>query len=123
MRQRYDFRGIIESTGGIKLEQAEPVSKIGARWVSFYLDEAVALRNEDRDYLKDFYYTPVRAEEIDTTPIVLKTKAQTPLKNLWAGNGNDNGCRHGQTDLLEQAIRHELNGNESDKTKKKGSPC
>lgn len=54
-----------------KLEYEQPISKIGDRWVSFYLDEVVTLRNNYWTYLKDFYYIPNNPEEIDTTPIVL----------------------------------------------------
>src|SRR3989304_7512791 len=47
-----------------KIEQVEPISKIGDRYVSFYLGAVVTLRNDDWDYLKDFYYIPNIAEEI-----------------------------------------------------------
>mgnify|MGYP002139541656 CR=1 FL=1 len=57
-----------------KLEQEQSISKIGKSWVSFYLNEVVTLRNNDWESLKDFYYIPKNVEEIDTTPIVLKTK-------------------------------------------------
>src|SRR3989304_10248395 len=73
-----------------KLEQEEPISKIGNCWVSFYLDEVVTLRNADWGYLKDFYYIPNNPEKIDTTPIVLKTKVriQISLKSLATLNSN-----------------------------------
>ncbi len=91
-----------------KLEHEKPVSKIGDRWVSFYLDEVVTLRNNDWDYLKDFYYIPNNPEEIDTTPIVLKTKVtiQTPLKSLATLNGNDNGKHDHQTTLFEPIVEY-----------------
>lgn len=57
-----------------KLEQEKPISKIGNRWVSFYLGEIVTLRNSDWDYLKDFYYIPLNPEDIDTQKIHLKSK-------------------------------------------------
>ncbi|MBC6399583.1 MAG: site-specific DNA-methyltransferase [Ekhidna sp.] len=71
-----------------KLEQEEIKSKLGNCWVSYFLDEVVTLRNVDWDYLKDFYYVPTKAEEIDTTPIVLKSKVRitTPLKSGMNGN-------------------------------------
>jgi site-specific DNA-methyltransferase (adenine-specific) len=67
-----------------KLLQEESNSKIGDYWVSFYLDEIVTLRNDDWNYIKDFYYIPNRAEEIDSQQIILKSKIkiQTPLKYI-----------------------------------------
>lgn len=64
-----------------KLEQ--PISKIGDVWVSFYLGEVVTLRDNDWEYLKQFYYIPDNPEDIDHIPIVLKSKINisTPLKN------------------------------------------
>lgn len=98
-----------------KLEQEEPISKIGDCWVSFYLDEVVTLRNDDWDYLKDFYYIPKNVEEIDTTQIVLKTKVKihTPLKNLATLNGKNNGNRHydNQTTLFEPKVHYGKNEN------------
>ncbi|MBI5893957.1 MAG: site-specific DNA-methyltransferase [Deltaproteobacteria bacterium] len=66
-----------------KLEQEQPISKLGDVWVSFYLDEVVTLRNNDWDYLKEFYYIPNNPEDIDHIPIVLKSKINisTPFKN------------------------------------------
>lgn len=74
-----------------KLEQEYTPSKLGDRWVSFYLDEVVTIRNKDWDYLKDFYYIPTNPIDIDTTPIMLKSKVnvQTP-KGLLNTNGNNN---------------------------------
>ena len=94
-----------------KIEQVEPISKIGDRYVSFYLGAVVTLRNDDWDYLKDFYYIPNIAEEIDTTQIVLKTKVsvQTPLKSYLTVNGN--GHDHSQTTLFEPKVHYGLNGN------------
>jgi len=91
-----------------KLEQEKSMSKIGERWVSFYLDEVVTLRDKDWDYLKDFYYIPSNPEEIDTTPIVLKTKVavQTPVSNLMIP---ENSKRTYQTKLFEPLMEHEGN--------------
>ena len=88
-----------------KLAQEEPVSKIGDRWVSFYLDEVITLRDEDWDYLKEFYYIPANPESVDTTPIVLKTKVtvQTPLKSFFNKN-NDKEYYKMQTSLFEPKI-------------------
>jgi len=91
-----------------KLDQEKSISKIGDRWVSFYLDEVVTLRDKDWDYLKDFYYIPINPEEIDTTPIVLKTKVavQTPVSNLMIP---ENSKRTYQTKLFEPLMEHEGN--------------
>ena len=105
-----------------KLEQEEPISKIGDRWVSFYLDEIVTLRNDDWNYLKDFYYIPINPAEIDTTPIILKTKVriQTPLKSLVTLNGNGNGHRYNQTTLFEPKVHYGLNGHKRKAAHNKG---
>ncbi len=65
-----------------KLDNEKTLSKLGERWVSYYLNEVVTIRNEDWDYLKDFFYIPLKAEDIDTIPIFLKkkTKISTPLR-------------------------------------------
>lgn len=89
-----------------KLEFEEPISKIGDRWVSFYLDEVVTLRNDDWDYLKEFFYIPPNAEDVDKKPIILKTKIRikTPQKNLITINGNvGNEC---QIALFEPSIKY-----------------
>lgn len=67
-----------------KLLQEQANSKIGDCWVSFYLDEIVTLRNDDWNYIKDFYYIPDRVEEVDCQQIILKNKIkiQTPLKSF-----------------------------------------
>jgi hypothetical protein len=80
------------------------MSKIGNCRVSFYLNEIVTLRNNDWDYLKNFFYIPDNTEDIDTTPIILKTKVniKTPLNNLLTLNSNGNPCNHNmQTTLFE----------------------
>ncbi len=66
-----------------KLANENTSSKLGERWVSFYLNEVATIRNEDWDYLKDFFYIPPRPEDIDHAPIFLKrkTKISTPLKS------------------------------------------
>lgn len=66
-----------------KLELEKPNSKIGDRFVSFYLDEVITLRDEDWEYLKDYFYIPNNPVEIDTISIKLKNKIHisTPLKN------------------------------------------
>jgi len=71
-----------------KLDLEKSNSKLGKCWVSFFLNEVVTLRNIDWEYLKAFYYIPKNASEIDTTPIVLKSKVSisTPLKNGLSGS-------------------------------------
>ncbi len=74
-----------------KLEQEKPNSKLGDCWVSFYLDKIVTLRDGDWDYLKDYFYIPSKPEEIDHTPIVLKSKVKvsSPLKNGYKTETNE----------------------------------
>jgi len=57
-------------------------SKLGNCWVSFYLDNVVTIRDCDWNYLKKYFVLPENPEEIDFTPIKLKTKADitTPKK-------------------------------------------
>lgn len=66
-----------------KLEQEKSHSKIGDKFVSFYLDEVVTLRDLDWEYLRDFFFIPKNPEDIDSNPITLKTRINisTPLKN------------------------------------------
>ena len=68
-----------------KLKQELPVSKIGKCWVSFFLDEIVTLRNDDWKHLQEYFYIPKRIEDIDTVPIVLKSKLKIPahLSSLY----------------------------------------
>lgn len=91
-----------------KLEYEKPVSKIGDRWVSFYLEEVVTLRKIDWDYLKDFYIIPNQPEEIDTKPIALKTKLsiQTPLKSLARLNGNSSEKQSNIMTLFEPIFEY-----------------
>lgn len=72
-----------------KLAQEQSNSKIGEKWVSFYLNEVVSLRNEDWEYLKDYYFVPTTPEEIDTIQIALKNKTTitSPVKSSYL-NGN-----------------------------------
>jgi len=71
-----------------KLEREQAASKIGNCWVSFYLGEVITLRNNDWEYLKDFYLIPNKVEEIDKTPITLKAKTnvRTTLKGVLETN-------------------------------------
>jgi site-specific DNA-methyltransferase (adenine-specific) len=71
-----------------KLECEQVNSKIGNFWVSFYLDEVVTLRNDDWEYLKEFYTIPNTAEAIDYVQIILKQKThiETPVNSVLAVN-------------------------------------
>ncbi|NLO19615.1 MAG: site-specific DNA-methyltransferase [Ignavibacteria bacterium] len=59
-----------------KLSMELTNSKIGEKWVSFYLDEVVTLRNDDWDYLTDFFFIPNNPSDIDTIQIALKSKSK-----------------------------------------------
>jgi site-specific DNA-methyltransferase (adenine-specific) len=54
-----------------KLKQEAPNSKIGAVWVSFFLDEIATLRDKDWATLANYYHMPESIEQIDNTAIVL----------------------------------------------------
>lgn len=66
-----------------KLAQEQANSKIGNCWISYYLDNIVTLRNEDWDILKDYFYIPQKAEDIDKQQIKLldKLNISVPLKS------------------------------------------
>jgi site-specific DNA-methyltransferase (adenine-specific) len=55
-----------------RLQQEEPISKIGNIWVSFFLDKIVTLRDIDWKDLEQHYVIPETIEDIDHTAIVLK---------------------------------------------------
>lgn len=66
-----------------KLEQESPISKLGDKWVSFYLNKVVTLRKNDWDYLKDYFFLPTNPKDTDHTPPILKKKVNIsiPLKH------------------------------------------
>lgn len=68
-----------------KLSKESSNSKIGEKWVSFYLNEVVTLRNDDWDYLSDFFFIPKNPVDIDTIQILLKSKIKHISKKK---NGN-----------------------------------
>lgn len=86
-----------------KLEVENSLSKIGDCWVSFYLDEVVTIRNSDWDYLKEYFFIPNKPEEIDITPIKLKSKVNihTPLNSCKINTGTNNGINKKQSSLFE----------------------
>ncbi len=88
-----------------KLQQEHSNSKLGAWWVSFFLDEVVTLRNSDWEHLKEFYFIPKKIEDIDTIPIVLKSKIKIPtaLKLLYK---TENEIESYQSSLFEQKIKY-----------------
>ena len=91
-----------------KLEREKQNSKIGRCWVSFYLGEVVTLRNNDWDYLKNFYLIPDNIEDIDKAPIILKTKVTipTPLKSMITVYNN--GFNHSkQTALFDTSANYQ----------------
>ncbi len=104
-----------------KLSQEEANSKIGNCWVSFYLDSVVTIRDSDWETLKNYYYIPSKAEEIDKQPIMLQKNIgiATPLKsfsqekkaykvaNLFEASNNE--CKPYSTQHNECA--EHLNGN------------
>jgi site-specific DNA-methyltransferase (adenine-specific) len=79
-----------------KLLQEQSNSKIGDFWVSYYLDEIITLRNDDWNYIKDFYYIPNRVEEVDSQQIILKNKIkiQAPLKSFSGFEYETNGVEN-----------------------------
>lgn len=89
-----------------KLKQEKPNSKIGNVWVSFYLDNIVTIRNDDWEYLKDFFYIPANPEDIDTTPIVLKSKVniQTPINSFLLTKKDDH--KNNQINLFGQVVNN-----------------
>jgi len=65
-----------------KLVYEKANSKIGKCWVSFYLDDVVTLRNDDWEYLKDFYLIPGNIKAIDYEQILLKNKKRKRQSQL-----------------------------------------
>lgn len=65
-----------------KLERETPDSKIGDAWVSFYLGEAVTIRNIDWDSLSEYYKKPMKAREIDFEKISLRRNGKKETANL-----------------------------------------
>ena len=65
-----------------KLSQEDFESRIEKYWVSFYLDSVVTLRDKDWCGVKSYFDIPVRVEDVDHTPIVLKWKNYEKPSNL-----------------------------------------
>lgn len=60
-----------------KLEQESSDSRIGDVWVSFYLNEAVTIRDKDWAELAPHYFLPEPIEKIDHTKIIYKHASLT----------------------------------------------
>ncbi len=88
-----------------KLMQEKSNSKLGNCWVSFYLDKVVTLRDCDWEEIKEHFYIPDKPEEIDHSPIILKSKVtiSSPLKNGYSTNIND-------IRLFEKELGYSVNG-------------
>lgn len=72
-----------------KLLQEEANSKIGDVWLSFHLNEAVTIRNEDWEKLSENYLIPEPIEKIDNTRIVQR-KNNLPKACVAAMNTKQN---------------------------------
>lgn len=55
-----------------KLENENFISKLGEKWVSFYKNEVITIRNEDWSSLKEYFALPEVAKEIDFIKIKLR---------------------------------------------------
>ena len=64
-----------------KLSQEDLESRIEKYWVSCYLDSVVTLRDKDWCGVKAYFDIPVRVEDVDHTPIVLKCKNYEKLRD------------------------------------------
>ena len=80
-----------------KLLQEKPISKLGDYWVSFYLNKVVSLRNDDWEYLKEYFVIPKNPKDTDHTPIVLKTKVNVSVPLRYEMNGKENKKGQQQT--------------------------
>lgn len=72
-----------------KLLQEESNSKIGDVWVSFFLNEAVTIRDKDWGELSANYFIPEPIEKIDSTRIVQR-KNSLPKACISAMTANQN---------------------------------
>lgn len=72
-----------------KLSQEEANSKIGDVWLSFHLNEAITIRNEDWEKLAENYLIPEPIEKIDNTRIIQR-KSNLPKACIAAMNSNQN---------------------------------
>ena len=84
-----------------KLNNIQSNFKLNGVWVSYYLNEIVTIRNEDWKILKDSFYIPSPAKNIDFEKVKLKAKYQIPngSKNSVNSKGSIsiNGNNHSPT--------------------------
>ena len=83
-----------------KLARVAANSKLGDCWVSFYLDKVVTLRDNDWEYLQNFFHLPPQPEQIDATPIVLKSTVALP-------NVVENQASHRSNPCAESPNQHD----------------
>lgn len=69
-----------------KLLNTEPNFKLGDRWVSFYLNDVITIRNADWEELSKYFIVPNPRKAIDYQQTVLKDKRLIPS----SGNGGIN---------------------------------
>ncbi|CAN5397078.1 site-specific DNA-methyltransferase [soil metagenome] len=72
-----------------KLLQEESNSKIGDVWVSFFLNQAVTIRDKDWQELSANYFIPEPIEKVDQTRIIQR-KNSLPKACVSAMNANQN---------------------------------
>ena len=70
-----------------KLSQEEANSKIGDVWVSFFLNEAITIRDKDWSELAENYFIPEPIEKIDSAKIIQR-KTNLPKSCIAASNSN-----------------------------------
>jgi site-specific DNA-methyltransferase (adenine-specific) len=71
-----------------KLEMEKSISKISDKYVSFYLNNIVSLRDSDWQYLKDYFIIPKNPVDIDVIPATLINKNLIPLNSFKNGISN-----------------------------------
>lgn len=59
-----------------KLSLAVPHKKLGDKWLSWYLDEIVTLRDKDWEEIKNYFVIPDDMKKIDTCKIQLKSTVE-----------------------------------------------
>lgn len=85
----FEFDKTYAEIAANKLAQEEANSKIGDVWLSFHLNEAVTIRNEDWEKLAENYLIPEPIVKIDNTKIVQR-KNNLPKACVAARNSNQN---------------------------------
>ena len=83
-----------------KLARVAANSKLGDCWVSFYLDKVVTLRDNDWEYLQNFFHLPPQPEQVDAMPVVLKSTVALP-------NVVENQASHRSNPCAESPNQHD----------------